>query len=133
MQLVTTYTITFITEHTLYATEMGGSSVDLQFPNTIILPDTGTVVVVNPVKKTGDFFVANTGTVVSGNIIHIDDIFGNNDPAEGPLTIILKIDGIQNPYSSFPAGNLIITTKLGEYDVDRGESDGTFTPEAGII
>ena len=32
-----------------------------------------------------------------------------------------------------PAGDLIITTLLGEYYVDTGRSDGTFTPEAGKI
>ena len=94
----------------------------------MILPNTGTVVVVTPIKKTGDFFVANSGTVVTGNIIRIDDIFGSVDPPEGSLNIVIRIEGIKNPYSSQPAGNLIITTLLGEYDVDSGESNGSFTP-----
>ena len=118
VQLVTTYTIEFVTEHTLYADEMGGSSVQIQFPNSIILPNSGTIVVVTPMEDTGDFFVATTGTVQIGNIIYISDVFGTRDPAEGPLTFTLKIEGIQNPYSSSPAGNVIITTKLGIYDVD---------------
>ena len=118
VQLITTYTIAFITEHTLYADEMGGSSIQIQFPSSIILPDTGTIVAITPMKKTGDFFVATTGTVLGGNVIYIYDVFGDTDPAEGSLRITLKIEGIKNPYSSFPAGDVIITTKLGIYDVD---------------
>ena len=42
VQLLTTYTIIFITEHTLYANELGGTSINIQFPETIILPAPGT-------------------------------------------------------------------------------------------
>ena len=63
VQLHTTYTIEFVTEHTLYADEMGGSSVQIKFPEPINLPDTGIVVVVTPIEDTSDFFVATTGTV----------------------------------------------------------------------
>ena len=86
-----------------------------------------------PVGDTADFFLANTGTVITGNIIHIEDIFGGIDPEKGPLAIEITIEGITNPNSAMPAGDLIITTLLGEYFVDTGRSDGTFTPIAGKI
>lgn len=46
VQLTTTYTITFVTTHTLYGDDFGGSSLTIFFPDSIGLPDTGTVVIV---------------------------------------------------------------------------------------
>ena len=86
-----------------------------------------------PVSDTKDFFLATQGVVTTGNIIHIEDIFGGIDPDEGPLNIEITIEGIKNPNSAMPAGDLIITTLLGEYFVDTGRSDGSFTPVAGVI
>lgn len=73
---------------------MGGSSVQIKFPEPINLPDTGVLVVVTPIEDTSDFFVATTGTVQTGNIIYIYDVFGTTDPVEGPLTFTLEIEGI---------------------------------------
>ena len=90
-------------------------------------------VVVRPGPESKDFVKATYGTVIAGNIIHIENIFGGVDPPTGPLTIEITIFGIQNPYASYPAGNVIISTLLGGYIVDTGESDGSFTPTSGNI
>ena len=133
MQLITTYTIIFVYEHTLYGTGagVGESGISIKFPTSIGLPDAGTIVVVAAQDGTDDFFVATTGVVQTGNIIIINNIFGSDDPPDGSQTIIITIDGIKNPNSSQPAGNIVITTTLGGYTVDEGESNGTFTPTSG--
>ena len=77
--------------------------------------------------------MATYGTVIAGNIIFIENIFGGKDPPTGSLEIEITIHGIQNPYSSFPAGNFVISTLLGVDVVDTGVSSGSFTPTAGNI
>ena len=71
VQILTTYTIIFLTEHTLYANELGGSSMNIQFPETILLPQPGSIMVVTPVGDTADFFVATFGMVEINNVIYI--------------------------------------------------------------
>jgi hypothetical protein len=47
------------------------------------------------------------------------------------MTIELIIEGIQNPYSSKPAGDVTVITYYEEDMVDQGTSDGSFTPTSG--
>lgn len=49
------------------------------------------------------------------------------------MTIELLIEGIQNPYSSRPAGDVTIMTFFEEDMVDSGTSDGSFKPTSGNI
>lgn len=49
------------------------------------------------------------------------------------MLIELLIEGIQNPYSSQPAGDVTILTYYETDMVDTGTSDGSFTPTSGII
>lgn len=51
-------------------------------------------VVVRPGPESKDFVKATYGTVIAGNIIHIENIFGGVDPPTGPLTIEITIFGI---------------------------------------
>ena len=80
VQISTSYTITFVTEHTLYANELGGTSINIQFPELVFLPQPGTIMEVTPEGDTADFFTADFGTVLVNNVIFIQDIFGNVDP-----------------------------------------------------
>lgn len=43
------------------------------------------------------------------------------------------IEGIQNPYSSKPAGDVTVMTFFEEDMVDSGTSDGSFKPTSGAI
>lgn len=49
------------------------------------------------------------------------------------MVIELLIEGIQNPYSSRPAGDVTIMTFFEEDMVDSGVSDGSFKPTSGNI
>ena len=129
VQIVTDYMIKFETEHTLNPP----AGLKIEFPTAIILPPTGTVVKIYPQLPSKDYIVAETGTIVSGNIIKIDNLFGGAQPPAGPMVIELLIEGIQNPYSSKPAGNISIETFYEEDMVDTGTSDGSFTPTSGIM
>ena len=71
VQILTSYTLIFLTEHTLYANELGGSSLRIQFPERIFLPQEGTIMIVTPEGDTADFFVATFGTVEINNVIYI--------------------------------------------------------------
>ena len=90
MQIVNSYTIIFTTEHTLYT----GATITIEFPTKIILPPTGSTVVILPQGDSKSYIVANTGFVESGNIISINDIFGTENPPTGPLTITIIFEGI---------------------------------------
>ena len=51
----------------------------------------------------------------------------------GSLVIELLIVGIQNPYSSQPAGDFTVLTYYENDMVDSGTSNGSFTPVSGSI
>jgi hypothetical protein len=65
VQIVNGYTIVFITEHTLYI----GATITIEFPTKIILPATGSTVVISAQGDSKGYFIANTGKVEAGNII----------------------------------------------------------------
>ena len=129
VQLVTPYTVVFTTEHTMYPP----AGIKIEFPPSIILPPTGSEVTITPQGATRDIIVPRKGTIESGNIVEVSNVFGGVKPRDGPLEIELRIEGIQNPYSSRPAGNAFVRTYYEEDMVDEGESDGTFTPISGTI
>ena len=73
VQVITDYNIKFVTEHTLYPP----ASIKIEFPPAIILPPTGSPVKIKALDPSSkDQIKATTGTVTSGNIIKIDDVFG---------------------------------------------------------
>lgn len=129
VQVVTDYTVIFKTEHTLYAP----AGIEIEFPTKIILPATGTEVKLTPKGDNRKLIISRTGTIIAGNKVKIENIFAGENPPVGAMTIELVIEGIQNPFSSQPAGNAIISTLYETDTVDEGESDGTFTPVSGLI
>ena len=46
---------------------------------------------------------------------------------------MLRVEGIQNPYSSKEAGDVTIQTFLEDDLVDKGTSDGSYKPTSGSI
>ena len=85
VQLVTDITISFTTQHTMYTP----GSIAIEFPASIALPTTGSPVQIKPQGDTRNHFLTATGTVQTGNIIKIDNVFGGSDPPEGPLNFVL--------------------------------------------
>ena len=63
------------------------------------------------------------------------DVFGTNAAPEDPIEAKITIAGLQNPYSSKPAGSLIIRSYSDEgYLIDEGTSDPNLViPESGDI
>lgn len=102
--MVTEYTLIFTLEHALDIE----ASIRIEFPTTINLPVSGSTVVVRFEGANASYFLATTGTVDTGNIIEISNIFGLVKPPEEALTIQVVIVGITNPSSSRPAGGFKI-------------------------
>jgi len=59
VQVLTTYTFNFTTEHQLWM----GSDVKIEFPTGVILPPTGTTVVVSPRGDSINYVAAKEGIV----------------------------------------------------------------------
>ena len=129
VQVITQYNVIFTIENQLYKE----SSIEIEFPTTIILPNSPSQVVVIFSGESASYITATTGTVMQGNIIKIDELFGDSDPPEKEITFNIIIEGLQNPYSSQPAGGVCIRTYWLIFGIDSGCIEETFTPISGLI
>jgi len=90
VQIVTDITVVFKTKSTLYSPAV----ITMEFPISMILPPTNSAISIKPQGDTRNYFLATTGTVLSGNIVKIDKVFGGVDPPIGGLTMTVVLVGI---------------------------------------
>ena len=79
-------------------------------------------------------FSATKATLLGGNVVKIDDVFGGRDlPFKKEILFELKFNSLKNPFSVRPAGPITIATFRGGYKVDEGTSAETYTPTPGLV